>query len=884
MTIRLLQTKLHTPAVSTSFVSRQRLLEKLDAGKTAKLIIVSAPAGFGKTSLVSEWVAGRRPAAGGEARAVKNVTQKSSINNFCWLSLDENDNDPALFWLYFIAAMRTIPDILAEGVGETAFSLLQAPPSATAPPNNEALLGSLINELVSAPPFTIILDDYQAIISQPVHEGLSFFVEHMPPTVQVVITSRADPPWPLARWRARRQLVEIHAADLRFTAEETAFFLEQIAGLELSARDVSLLAQRTEGWAAGLQLASLALQGVENESAFIAAFSGSHRFILDYLLEEVWDQQPLWVKDFWRKTAVLERLSAPLCDFMLAENGAPQTTNEERTAENTLSFLERANLFLIPLDSERHWYRYHRLFADLLRARVEKGLIMTQHRRAAIWFEAHDYTADAFAHWLQAGGIDEAARLVEVHGLSMLGRGELLTLNNWLGRLPITMVEKRPWLAVYQAWCFLLTGRGDQVERYLGYATAASEDQEIHGHNAAIRSYLSALMGNVPLALSWAQQALDDLAPADQITRSVVTYVLGGMKLMIGDFRGAVDAFMVTGESGRMAGNFHVAVPALSSLANLQRAHGKLRRAAATLNEARQLALTDGGRPLPIAASVYSGLAHLHFERDELPEAAHWVRAGLALAERWGNLETAVNLQITAARIHMAQGDAAAAEAAWQQAAEFSQGHTLIATTRSELVASRLFLLLEQGRLETAAHYAAEQGLHSGLPAEFAREMELLALVRLLAVQGMWEEAGGLLDRLIAAARADGRSGSLVKLLASQSVLYAAQGQKRLAEEAWQEAHLLAGSVGFSRSLAFGQSWFAEGAARSLSQPLLDPLSERELEVLRLMAQGKSNQGIADELIVAVGTVKAHTSAIFRKLDVHSRTQAVARAGEIGLI
>ena len=568
---------------------------------------------------------------------------------------------------------------------------------------------------------------------------------------------------------------------------------------------------------------------------------------------------------------------------MLAASAVPQALSDTPTAENILLYLERANLFLVPLDGQRQWYRYHRLFADLLRARVEKELIMTQHRRAASWFAAHEYTSEAFDHWLQAGDVDEAARLVEAHGLSMLGRGELLTLANWLSRFPGVTVETRPWLAIFQAWCLLLTGRGEQVERYLGYATVASEDQEIHGHNAAIRSYLSALMGDVPGALSWAQQALVDLAPADQITRSVVTYVLGGMKLMSGDFTGAVDAFMAAGESGRLAGNIHVAVPALCSLANLQRAQGSLRRAAATLEEARRLAWTGGGQPLPVAAAVYSGLAHLHYERDELPEAARWVRAGLALAEQWGNLETAVNLQISAARIHLAQGDAAAAQAAWQQAVEFSQAFTLIATTRSELVAAGLVLLLAQGRTAVAAHYAAGQGLHSGLPAEFTREAELLAFVRLLALQNAWEEAGGLLDRLIKAARADGRAGSLIKLLASQSVLYAAQGQKRLAAEPLEEAHLLAGTEGYGRSLTDGLSWFGEGATRS-RQPLLDPLSERELEVLRLMAQGKSNQAIAGELIVAVGTVKAHTSAIFRKLDVHSRTQAVARAGEIGLI
>ena len=294
---------------------RPRLHEKLDAGTSAKLIVVSAPAGFGKTTLVSEWLGGRRLAAGRKPSTSKTANQTPAGENFSWLSLDENDNDPTRFWIYFIAALQTIAGLRAMGVGETVFSLLQAPPSAEAPSNSEVLLSSLINELVSAPPFLIVLDDYQAISSPPVHEGLSFFVEHMPPTAQVVITCRADPPLPLARWRARRQLVEIHAAELRFTPEETAVFLQQVAGLELSVPDVLLLAQRTEGWAAGLQLASLALQGAENESAFIAAFSGSHRFILDYLLEEVWEQQPGWVKDFWRKTAVLGAPVSPSLRF-----------------------------------------------------------------------------------------------------------------------------------------------------------------------------------------------------------------------------------------------------------------------------------------------------------------------------------------------------------------------------------------------------------------------------------------------------------------------------------------------------------------------------------------------------------------------------------------
>jgi LuxR family maltose regulon positive regulatory protein len=874
----LLRTKLYIPSPRAELVPRPHLIERLNQGLTGRLTLVSAPAGFGKTTLLGAWMPEISP------DRIKPG----------WLSLDENDNDPTRFFLYLIAALQR----LVPSIGHTVAGMLQT----HQPVAVETVMSAIINELAAVPEdLMLVLDDYHLITNQAIHGAITFLLQNMPPNLHLIIATRMDPPLHLPQLRARGQAVELRAADLRFTPAETAILFNQVLGMDLSRADIEVLEQRTEGWIAGLHLAVLALRYLPDEAErirFVRTFRGSHRYVLDYLVDEVLSRQTGDVQAFLYQTAWLERFCAPLCDAVTGRDDS----------DAILALLDRSNLFIVPLDDERRWYRYHRLFADLLRARASDDADGTErHRRAAGWYQERGFVDYAFEHWMRAGDFAGAATLVETQALTHLNQGQTSLVLAWIDRLPPEMLASRPWLLIFRAWGLLLTGEAISVPNCLQQAerAGATEDAapEMAGHVAAIRAYVAALRGDVSAAMAQAQQALTQLKPDDLATRSVVAFVLGGMHLLAGEVGSARLAFTEAAQTGQAAGNRHVSVPAWCAAASLQVDLGHLGQAEALYYKALDLTMTPGGRPLPLAAQPYNGLAHLAYERNDLLAASDWLDKSLELGRQWHNPETTVNALLNRAAIQRAQGDRGAAAVTWGEAAQTAAGRTLTPTSASSLTAMHLTLLLDAGDVRGAVRLAAERGLTSDGPANFAHQAEHVALAQILLAQGRPEEAQALLARLISAAQEDGRNGSLIKLLALQALTSQVQHQTDRALLSLEHALSLAKAEGFVRSLvdqghplATLLAQLPPSAYRDILLAACDEgptvgapaafghLSERELEVLRLMAVGLNNQAIADDLVLALGTVKAHAVAIYRKLDVNSRIQAVARARELGII
>jgi LuxR family maltose regulon positive regulatory protein len=899
MAIPLLRTKLLQPQLQAGPIRRERLLNELDLGLTQgrRLTLVSAQAGAGKTTLLADWLHGRLKGRGWDVG---------------WLALDPADNEPTRFLTYLLAALQQALPALDGGL----MAVLDSP---QAPPV-EALLTALINQLSELQaPVTLVLDDYHVIEELAIHQALAFLLEHQPPSLHLVVATRADPALPLARLRARNQLTELRAADLRFTAEEAAAFLNDFMGLRLVAGEIAALEARTEGWIVGLQLAALSLRGKDSAAAadFIAAFSGTQQFVLDYLAEEVFQQQPDPVQSFMLQTAILDRLCGPLCDAVTLP--VPDTGESQMMLER----LVEANLFVLPLDEERRWFRYHRLFADLLRQRLERSRADQTaglHGRAAGWLAANGFAGEAFDHWLAAGAYDEAARLVEEQGFKMLEQGQLVALLGWLARLPEGVILAKPWLAIYHAWALLLSGQAQAVESRLEAAEQALEtvgpvDRVLRGHIAAIRAYLAALQGAVPQAIALAHSALALLPEEAASVRSIVAFTLGGINYMSEDLTGAAQAFAEATVMGRRAGNIHVAAPALRALGNLQAAQGRLHQAAATYREALGLVETPEGRPLPLAAGSLLGLGDLAYEWNDLAAAEEHIRASLELSRQWGHHDSTAHSLLSLAQVQQARGDIEAAGRLLAEAAELAQQHTLDPTSAPRLAAMRMGMQLSQGEIAVVLDELGRRGLSPESTPSLLREAELVVLVRALLASGQARQARMLAGRLVEAASLSGRQGDAVRLLALSSLGWQAEGKSQQALADLGSALRLGRASAMVRSFVdLGDALVALlrqvpkgsdlagyasclldafGAGRpsaSLTafgepeQPLVDPLSPRELEVLALIAEGLSNRQIADELIISVGTVKAHTSNIYGKLGVGSRAQAMVAARQLGIL
>jgi LuxR family maltose regulon positive regulatory protein len=882
-------------------VVRPRLIERLDEGVRLghRLTLISAPAGFGKTTLVSAWAAGcGRPVA--------------------WLSLDEGDSDPARFLAYLAAALRTV-GVEVEGGSST---------DAGTPAAAESFLTALINQVADAPePLVLVLDDYHLVTAQPIHDALSFLIDHLPSQMHLVIATRADPPLPVARLRGRGQLVELRLVDLRFTPEEAAEFLDRAMGLALSGDDIAALNARTEGWIAGLQMAALSLQRQDDVAQFVAAFAGSDRYILDYLMEEVLHREPEDVQAFLLQTSILDRLCGPLCDAVLGgEAAAP--------SQEVLERLESANLFILPLDSERRWYRYHRLFADLLRQRlhrVDRERVPILHRRASAWHEESGLMAEAIEHALAAGDVKRAADLIAENAEETLKRGEVATFRRWIDALPEDLVRARPPLCVLYAWMLLWQSQSLKVIESL-LQDIEEGDECVSGRVTALRGLMAGLRGQTGPAVELSRRALEQLPEEEQFIRVFATWILSTAQLVSGE--GVVDDHALD-EVLRMSqgtGNVMLSVMVMCNRAEILMRQGQTHKAAELYQEALRLATDVRGRRMPIAGQALIGLGELSREWGDLDAAERYLVEGIDLTEQWTEVG-ALEAYIPLARVRWAQGDMDSAWDALEKAQELATQFDLSELDDLSVDLFRAWMWISQGDLEPARRWAEARDLFKYIdtPLQEAasdsydlrmRKYELLVLARLLIAQGQPGEALKLLASLIPVAEWRGRPGMLVEIHVLQALACQAQGDLDRAMDALGDALALAEPKGYVGIFAGEASPGGEGepmrvllreaakrgimpgyvnkllAACGVSeyggvgeprpypqvQSLPEPLSERELEVLRLLNTHLSSTEIAERLCISANTVRFHIKNVYGKLGVHSRSDAVQRAGELGLL
>src|SRR6266545_235609 len=893
----LLATKIGIPRIRPDLLPRSHLIGRLEEATSRDVVLVSTPAGFGKTTLLASWA-------------------KRTQRPLTWLSLDRDDNDPGRFWRYIVAAV----DRVHNGIGEQALSLLNA----SAQPTPKAIVTALLNELAARPDeLVLVLDDYHQIVSPAVHDSLAFLLEHLSPGMHVVIASREDPPIPLARFRARGQLVELRTADLRFTFEEAAALLRRVWGLNLPEESIAALEARTEGWVTGLQLAALSLRGASDPARLIQRFTGSNRYILDYLTEEVLAQQSDEVRSFLLQTSVLEQLSGALCDVLTGRSDG----------QELLSHLERANLFLVPLDEERHWYRYHQLFADLLRARLQSAdpkRLPELHRKAAAWYKEYGLVSDALRHALAAGQAVWAARLLEQHVEEVLRRGEGETLRGWLAALPPEVVRSRPRLALAQVIAAFNAGRLQAAELLLAdaeqaLATAPSEPYEpsigtamsmlanVPASIALLRAALAALRGDAERTTELVRRAQADLAEDERGPRISVRWNLAQADWMRGRLAEAERAFAGIVAEGREAGEPHLTLTAGSVLGRIQRAQGRLEAALRTYQEGLEFAARTGPTVVLSAAVAHVGMAEVFYERNQFDQALRHGGEGISRGRQLTTTQTLASGLATLAWIRQAMGDPAGAREAMDEAYQVMPNLEIVAL-HNLVPAERARQLLAQGDVKQAARWVEERGLEEQDEPGYAREREYLVLARYLLSQHMPDRALVLLERLGAAAKTQARMGSLIEIHLLQALGLQAMGKADQAMKVVAQALLQAEPEGYIRTFvdegrpmaallhrALSRGVTADYTARLLAAfpavdqgtqpspapvtfPFNEPLSERELEVLRLLASGASNQEIAEELSIALTTARKHVSNIIGKLGVTNRTQAVSRGRDFGLL
>jgi len=879
----LLQTKLYVPPTRPIIVLRPRLIEKLNGGIHCKLTLISAPAGYGKTTLVSEWTA-------------------SCGKPVAWLSLDERDNDPARFLIYFVSALRTIKADIGDGVLRS----LQSPQ----PPPTESILTVLLNEITTIPEnFVIVLDDYHVIDSKPVALALTFLIEHLPPQIHLVIATREDPLLPLARLRARGQLIELRAADLRFTPAETTDFLNRVVGLNLSSENINALETRIEGWIAGFQLAALAmhtLQGKQDTANFIQSFTGSHHFVLDYLIEEVLQQRSENVQTFLLRTSILERMCGPLCEAVL---GFPSATGQQ-----TLEYLERANLFIVPLDIEKRWYRYHHLFAELLRQRLhlsditfkEEGESLAElHRRASQWFEDNGLELEAFQHAIAAKDIERAERLIQGKGMPLYFRGGAVPILKWLESLPTTVLDARPSLWVTSASATLTIGLVAGVEQKAQAAEAALQfaeqndiTRDLIGRIASVRATLAVTQHQVETIITQSHRALEYLHPNNLPERAGIIWKLAYAYQLQGNRTAARLAYTEALSTCEAIGRTVIAMMAAIGLGNIQEAENQVVIAAETY----QLALKLGGDPPPPpACDAHLGLARIFYQWNDLDTAQKHAEKSIPLAQQIVNTDRTVLCELFLARMMIAKGNVAGAAVllaqAYQSAVQQNFVHRIL-----DLAAQRVIVLIYQGNLEAADLLAQKHQLP-------------LSQARVYLAQGETSEALSVLEPLRQQMEAKGWVDEQLKVMVLQAVALHAKGKKDKAVQMLGEALAMAEPGGFIRIFVDEGNPMAqlllETATRGvmpdyigkvlaafetqkqnreikpdqpINQTLIEPLSQRELEILQLLAKGLSNRKIGAQLFLALDTVKGHNRNIFYKLEVQTRTEAVVRAYELGLL
>lgn len=882
---KFIRAKLRIPPMRPEMVERPRLAALVQRGLRGGLTVIAAPAGFGKTTLT--------------ATAARGCGLPTA-----WLSLDAGDNRSGTFLAYLAAALQP----LLPGSSDTLQLLESAQPVP-----DEVILTSLVNALDEAgQELLLVLDDYHVIHNPVIHARLAFVLEHAPRGLHMLIASRSDPPLPLTRLRARGQVLELRAADLRFTVEETAQFVNDRMGLNLPTDAVRVLEQRTEGWAAGLQMAALSLRDRVDITAFLDGFSGTHRYILDYLVEEVLAVQPAATQEFLLHTAVLERLSAPLCAAVFPNLA-------EDAAAAMLAALDRDHLFVYPLDDDRRWYRYHQLFADLLKARLEQaypGLTPELHRRAAAWLEGEGMTVEAINHALAAGDHDHAARMVEQNTTALLVRGELNALTGWIAELPEALRRARPWLCIQQAYALAFAGQLREIPALLAAARSgqAQPDAQLLGAACAVEAMSAVMLGQDEAAVRLAIQARELLPAGDAWNRAAAAWALGYAQRSLGHLAEARSAFEEQIRLGRKMGNIWTLVSGMNDLAMVHRAEGKLAEARDLLEAALREAAQQGARGLGYLARMESGLAAVLYEQNELDAALALLNGATAHLSLWPNPNHQAYAHAIKTRVLLAKGERIAAGAEAEKAAAVVRALPLTRVVQRIVETAQVALAQAKGDLNPEAGLIVQRWqteLDELAVLDESADLAALAMARVWLANGEAQRVKPLMLRVIQAAQPAGRvanltSAYLLAALAAQSTdpedASAALGQALLYGQRAGFTRLFLDEGPAARSLLVNfLSTALPGALRNYAKHLLaqfpepeptaaqqpalpELLSAREMEVLALLAQGATNQEIAARLVLAPGTVKAHTASIYRKLDAPNRTAAVAKARELRLL
>jgi LuxR family maltose regulon positive regulatory protein len=921
--IPLLTTKFHIQPVRRNIVRRPNLIDRLNAGLNRKLTLISAPAGFGKTTLISEWA---------ERLQASSLKANQIVDRIAWLSLDDSDNDYVRFLTYFIGALQSIG---AEydptgSIGKATGELLRMPE-----PPPEEIMTALLNRISALQDgIIVILDDYHYIETEAIHGALTFLVEHMAPEMHLVISTRQDPPLALARLRAEDAMTELRAADLRFSLPEVGEFMNQTMNLDLSTKDITLLEARTEGWIAGLQLAAISLQGRDDAAALIESFTSSHRHVTDYLLQEILNRQSEKLLMFLLQTAILDRLTGPLCDALTGRDDG----------QEVLETLEHTNLFIVPLDSERRWYRYHHLFAGLLRQRLQHTQpeeIPILHNRASEWCKKNGFFDEAIQYALQADDFEQAVRLIEEHVDVIWQRGEHAKLWRWLKKLPIELVFSKPLICIFHAWYLFHDGQLDAAERSLqaaeqvigsGTESAAQIGPEvpggqrgadrlkIQGRVATIRACLSSYRSDVPMIIHDARKALECLPEQDLTWRSLTVIVLGDALFFTGDMRAAYKAQYEAVQACKAAAHTYYIMVAHLKLAITLRFQGRLQRTIEICRQQMQFADENGLSQTKVVGWLLTIWSDVLAELNDLQGAIERAKKGVELVEGSGDMAKIGWSYLFLIRVLFACGDITGAEAIIRKMENVAREPDVLPGVSNLIAGWQIRIWLVQGKLEAASQWMAEHGLNADRDLDSPHGMgffplfEHIVTARILISQGRLDKATALLECLLVYAERGERTTKVIEILLLQAL--ALQAADDLAESLarLERALSLAEPEGFIRIFVdegpqmarllyeaairgiapdYAQRLLAAFPVAAPEQPaeskipgsdLIEPLSERELEVLQLIGDGLSNQDVGEKLFISLHTVKAHTRNIYGKIGAHSRTEAVAKARAFGIL
>jgi LuxR family maltose regulon positive regulatory protein len=902
---QVLLTKLHIPAPKTGLIPREHLLSRLDEGLSRNLILLSAPAGSGKTTLLSQWIA-------------------SHETPVAWLSLDERDNDLALFLTYLVAALRRV----SEEIGGELLVKLRA----TKQSPDEELLTSLVNDLARLEEdFVLVLDDYHVFDEARIHQALAFLVDNLPPTTRLVIASRTDPPLPLSLMRGRGDLLELRMADVRFSAQESLAFIKSLSGIDIQDDDIASLHARTEGWIAGLQMAALSMRDHADPAAFIRSFAGDDHYIMDYLMEEVLSHQSAELRRFLLHSSILDRFTASLCDAVVYDDA------EAGKSRKLLEDIEKSNLFLVALDPRRGWFRFHQLFADLLRQRLQtddSSILAALHKRAGAWYwqrsargKDHAFVSAAIEHALDAGDVEAAVEWIEEAAEPTFMRSELGTFMNWAGRVPDEMLAQQPLVCLFIALALTLKGEHlHEIERWIERSEAA-DDGKYAGERAAVEALVLSMQGAVDRSVEASQRALEALPEDRLFMRSLVADSLGLCYLMQGKIDAAIEALEEAARLGERIGSVITAVGALSSVAGLLMNAGQLRRAQRLYRRSLELAVDERGRLLPVAGKALLGLGELAREWNDLDAAETYMHQAIECMTLYAELGDVIGY-LSLSRIAQSRGDMDGAKEYLDRSLRIAEQTESIEMDDRISMLQQVRLWLEQGNLRAVERWMQDAGMrtrplagteayhkmadkqffyvdmaerltqirahlavgepqlaleiaqaylvHTEKMGQMKRVIEFLILqARALSDLGHSEEALEMLGRALAMAEPEG----YLRLFLDEGEPMAGLLYKAMQADIRPQytAHILA---------AFGSWARAEAIAleSSSAESLMEPLSDREIEVLSLVAEGLTNQQIAQKLVLSLSTVKWHTSNIYGKLGVSNRSQAVAVARSLGIL